>query len=308
MPFVLKKAIAIAVFIVIHFSVAYSQSVPDNSTRVDKNYLYDRFSEYDPNYFISNSGQDDLGQAKFQISFKFDLGFKFKKEVRSRVHKNRIYFAYTQIVFVDLYRESSPIRDINFTPMLIWEHRVKVKETLEARRSRFFFSSYTPGILHQSNGQSDGIYNRSVFKAFVNTCFTWDFKYHGLSKKIRLANISFFPQAWYWYKEVFANENEDIADYQGYGKLTTSFSFDFFNIGYDGVYPLEVSSTIIPAKYTSAVFDLKLNPFLKERSWMPYIYMQYWYGYGESLVNYDNRYNNYKPQSTFRIGIQFRSR
>ena len=123
-----------------------------------------------------------------------------------------------------------------------------------------------------------------------------------------MVNISIDPQVWFWYKDVMADENRNLADYQGYGKIVTTFNFDFLKIAYDGVYPLAISNTLIPTTHTSTSFDLIINPFLRKKSWFPYIYFQYWYGYGESLVNYDNRFYNYKPERVFRLGFLFRSR
>ena len=144
-----------------------------DGTKMEPNVLYARFSQYDPNYFISNFGQEDLGQVKFQFSFKFDLGFNFKKQLKRDVYKDHIYFAYTQLVFVDLYNYSAPTKDINFTPILLWEHRVKVQKTFDNKRDRFFLNCYMPGLLHQSNGQSAGYLNRSIFRAFINADFVY---------------------------------------------------------------------------------------------------------------------------------------
>lgn len=111
-----------------------------------RTYFRNRFSEYEPNYFISDFGQSYYGQVKFKISFKFDLTLPFEK--------NKAYFAYTQTAFWDLYGPSAPMRELDFTPTLFFEHDFYKQFSL--KNWHFTVIDFKVGYLHQSDGQPDG--------------------------------------------------------------------------------------------------------------------------------------------------------
>ncbi len=249
-----------------------------------------RYSEYEPNYIISNFGKHDFGQLKFKISFKYNLFFKSN-------NGNKVFFAYTQFAFWDVYQPSAPMRELVYTPMLFYEYKLHPSSL-----SKIKFENVKFGTLHQSNGK-DGESNRSIFKGFVHSRISY--RNNSNSTSFRLKEINMNPQVWFWY--LVTRENETIADYQGYGQLITNFNFDYGQS--NGKTPIQLSNVLIPAKRgTSFVINLMVNPFKKTEKvpWVPNLYLQYWNGYGESLLNYDNRFNNYTRQSVFRAGIQFR--
>src|SRR5690242_19122832 len=138
------KIVILLVFLFSFFVTVEAQK--DSSTR---------YSEYEPNYFLTNFGQDYYGQVKFKISFKYDLG------IRDSV--NKLFFAYSQFAFWDLYKSSAPMRELDFTPMLWYQRKINKffgnnKWQIKPQYLRF-------GFLHQSNGQTDSL-NRSLFKIF----------------------------------------------------------------------------------------------------------------------------------------------
>ena len=281
------------------FGQDVSKDTMINHTQVKP--FFKRYSVYEPNYFLTNFGQNDFGQVKFKVSFKYDLGFNFDKWSK-RFQKDGIYFAYTQTAFWDIYDYSAPMRDVNFSPLAYWQHQVYGKRKNHSKK--FFLDNYKVGYLHKSNGQPNGANNRSIFQSFSHFNFIWSVNPNN-SAGFKLVKADLNAYGWIW--NMLADENKNIADYDGYGQLVTTLHFDYSNLAANQVYPLEISNVTIPAKHAiSTVFNLIYDPFIHSLPWFPYLYMQYWHGYGESLLNYDNRYNGGKPENIFRMGVQFR--
>lgn len=266
-----------------------------------------KFSVYEPNYFLSAFNKGDFGHVKFKISFKYSLGWPgFLERLGTSRRDNQLYFAYTQQSFWDLYSYSSPMRDVNFEPMLHWEHTFHTKADPEKTRGRWVgrFDSYKLGGLHESNGQ-EGERNRSLFQLYAHAGLS--LTHNTDNCRFGLKRVELRPTVWAWIG--LADDNKDIAEYRGYGQLVTSFLFDYRSIRRTaGMYPLQVDHILIPAVHTTSVTSVAFNPFLSfsDSGWWPTLYFQHWYGYGESLLNYDNRLYGFKAKSTFRAGIQFR--
>lgn len=276
-------------FIIAILVIAFSFSA------IGQNTLPNRYTAYEPNYFLTNFGQDYYGQIKFKVSFKYDLLIPSKE--------NKIYFAYTQFAFWDIYKPSAPMRELDFTPMLFYQRTFHKNQAAKAD----FISGFNYiriGYLHQSDGKSDST-NRSLFKLFIHASYKIENNRNNSCFKIKTFELH--PQAWIW--NMLASQNSNIADYQGYGQLISILNFDFNRLSTEDVYPLTLNTVIIPAKKTtSIVANISVNPFIKNvhTAWIPNIYFQYWNGYGESLINYDNRLNNYRRLSELRLGVQFR--
>ena len=118
-----------------------------------------RLESYKPFYFL-------LGrpEAKGQISLKAQAAKGFN-----------LYFAYSQLVFWDLFKESSPIRDVNYNPEIFyrWE--------MNGASSFLDFGAYE----HESNGKG-GLDSRSWDRSYLrysrnyswtdNRMFAWSIK------------------------------------------------------------------------------------------------------------------------------------
>jgi outer membrane phospholipase A len=89
----------------------------------------------------------------------------------------------------------------------------------------------------------------------------------------------------------------------------STFRFDYGVKNQYRPYQVEISDEFTPARAgITNELNLKVNPFIGHQSfdWMPYLFIQYFHGYGEGLLNYDNRNTNFKPLNLFRLGIEFR--
>lgn len=223
---------------------------------------------YRPNYVIA--GFDRSNQVKFQFSVRY----RFVEEMP-------IYFAYTQRSFWDLYDwdRSTPFRESNYNPALFWEGRPTSGSVLRAVRL---------GVDHESNGKS-GVSSRSWNRVFLEAAFTI------VDRRLAIQPRLNAPFA-------VADENSDILDFVGPGEVTIEYTSAFIpdhsrlqitlrkgrgwnwrRFGWSADWLLRPQT----------VFGFKpfgLNPSL---------YLQFWRGYGESLIDY----NHFLTR--FRVGIRF---
>lgn len=205
----------------------------------------------------------DKAEAQFQISLKVPLGVNV-------FNRFDIYAAYTNRSFWQVYNHeiSAPFRETNHEPE-IW-----LQFTPSWEIFGFENVANTIGLVHQSNGQG-GVLSRSWNRAYANFVFA-------------RGNFAIDFKPWIRLSEDPADDdNPDIMDYMGHyeiragykrnGQVFTLMSRNNLESGFDrGAIELGWS------------FPLWKYPYLKG-------YIQYFYGYGESLIDYDRLVN--------RIGI-----
>jgi len=223
------------------------------------------FGMYKDNYFITgvptNKAINNLtADAKFQISIRQRL---FKSIMP---FETQLMLIYTQKSFWDIYDESSPFADNNYNPGLLLIKPVIDKNRLLGVAS-FSFE-------HESNGRQ-GLESRS-----------WN--YFTLSGTY-FFNAYFYAQAKLWYGWI-DGENPDLFDYRGYGLV--ALNYRSFNDKFG------VSFVINPCKETvNTQLELAFQP---NKNANQYLFLQWYQGYGESLLEY-NQY-----ASMVRIGICIR--
>lgn len=197
-------------------------------------------------------------ETKFQISLKIPV-------VRGLFNKADLFVAYTNRSFWQQFNKvgSSPFRDSNHEPEA-WLSFRNDSEFLGFRNSVI-----RTGIVHQSNGQSGGL-SRSWNRVYADFIFEQDNWY-----------LSFKP----WWRIPEHNDeddNPDIDDYLGYFELSGLYkkgkhSFDFLvrnnlNFG-DNHGALQLGWSFPLSKSVRG-------------------YVQWFNGYGESLIDYDARSNS----------------
>ena len=219
---------------------------------------------WDPSLFQDQSGNPDLEfddiESQFQISLKAPLA--------TGLFGNRmdIFGAYTNRSFWQMYNseQSEPFRETNHEPEL-WA---------QFGNDWTFWgltnSINTVGWVHQSNGRS-GELSRSWNRLYATFLF-------------ERGRWAFALKPWVWMvKDKEASDNPDIDDYLGHGEFRAVFSRNG-----------HVFSTMLRNQLESG-FDRGAV----ELSWSfpifnyPYLkgYMQYFHGYGESLIDYDRKVN-----------------
>jgi phospholipase A1 len=241
------------------------------------------FRPHRPNYFLpikySNSPnstpfqdtsiQPDLGLDP--IEAELQLSFKIKGMEGVFGHDNAdLWFGYTITSFWQAYNGtiSSPFRETNYEPEVILAYRTNYE--IAGFRGRFI----NLGMLHQSNGRGEGL-SRSWNRVYVQLGFERD-------------NLALLVRPWYRAPEdIEDDDNPDIEDYLGHGDLQVVYRKG------RNAYSLLLRNNFKRSDNHGA---LKLNwsfPLYGRLKG----YVQYFNGYGESLIDY-----NHKQQS-FGIGV-----
>lgn len=232
-----------------------------------------RISFKDPTYFI-------IGNSGGEVSAKFQLSFKYRifqpDDPRSRGLINNLYFGYTQFSIWDLQAPSSPFRDTNYRPSLFY-----FLPDLGMTNNFISRMSLATGLEHESNGQ-DGVKSRSLNIAFVEPSFSFG--------KLDNYHLTVAPKIYTYIASL--SDNPDIADYRGNVDLKISFGKP------DGI---GLSTLLRKGRNSNAgSADNQLSYPLSQL--IPgaagYLFAEYFYGYGESLLSY-----NQKVTPQFRIGF-----
>ncbi|BCL62428.1 phospholipase [Desulfomarina profundi] len=220
-------------------------------------------SSYDATPFQEQYNNPDLEcddvEAKFQLSIKFPLLVNLGNDTFD------IYAAYTNRSFWQVYNntESAPFRETNHEPE-IW---VQFHPRWEFFGFTNVWNSF--GINHQSNGR-DGVLSRSW-----NRLFAWF--------TVERGNLAMSFKPWYRIPSDGKDENPGITDYMGHYELSASYKWQ------EHVFSVMSRNNLESGFHSGAVelswsFPLWHWPFLRG-------YVQYFNGYGESLLDY-NRYTN----------------
>jgi len=219
------------------------------------------FSPYEPNYF--SAGSHGPTNARYQISFKF----RFFNPNTKTPFLEKIFLGYSQNSIWDLNSSSKPFRDTSYRPSLFF-----LDDTVSQwpfRRSKLGFQG---GFEHESNGK-DGTASRSINIGFVRPTLTFPLEGDYF--------ISASPKI---YNYLDKQENPDIAEYRGYVDLLVKIGET------DG---LQFASTLRKGTRSEAYsFQLDVSYPLKRPTFGNlggYLHLQYFNGYGESLIDYNRR-------------------
>ncbi len=222
------------------------------------------FQGYSPDEYREASSRDDINmdrtESQFQLSIKTPLAVDlFDMNID-------IFAAYTVRSFWQLYNSdlSSIFRETNHEP----EAWLQVYPNYELFGFKNIVTAF--GINHQSNGQASNL-SRSWNRIFL------DFIFHN-------GNLAFSIKPWIRIPEDSENDdNPDITDYLGHGELGIGYKYKDHTLTFMSRNNLE-SGFSKGAVVFGWSFPLFKYPFLKG-------YVQYFSGYGESLIDYD-RYVN----------------
>ncbi|MDR2636162.1 MAG: phospholipase A [Campylobacteraceae bacterium] len=245
----------------------YLNEYTDNETRNTVFQISGSFFDidpYKPNYllpitydFIKHEGRQ-RAEVAFQISFKKDLLYDLFG------FGETFSIAYTQRSWWQLYKHSSPFRETNYLP----EFYVSVPWY----NNKSPIKNYKFGFLHESNGQDE------------ENSRSWNRLY--MEAVLQYKGIFVNPRVWYRISEKAEDDdNSDILEYMGYGDLTFLYPYknQLFKLLVRNNFDFHDNKGAVQVDWT---FLLKSKMFG---------YVQYFDGYGESLIDYDKR--------TRRIGI-----
>ena len=196
---------------------------------------------------------------KFQVSAKFPV---WRNMLGSDTD---MYFGYTQTSWWQLFADegitSAPFRETNYEPELFVRHFSDIAVPLDGRLSALDLS-----LVHQSNGRSE-ILSRSWNRIMGRAALDY-------------GNLALMGRLWYRLPEdEDDDDNPNEYRYLGYGDIRAVWA---------------------PNKNTiSAMWRPGTEESGLELTWSYPIshalrvYAQWWYGYGESLIDYDQKVNRF---------------
>jgi len=251
--------------------LAYNSS-PNDSTQLD----------------VDPKARSLYNEVKFQLSFKFKIWRDLirSEEIKKIVEKSTgirgidAWVAYTQQSFWQLYNSafSAPFRDTNYEPELLLNFDMQ-REIPYLMGTKLQFINV--GFNHQSNGRAEPL-SRSWNRIVANVGFEKNF---GLEKN---DNFSLLLKTWYRLPEKAANDdNPDLTDYTGYGELwgTLYWKNQRFAVMLRNNLQSENKGAVqldwsIPLSSINESLAKKIS-----------LYVQYFNGYGESLLDYNTSIN-----------------
>lgn len=231
-----------------------------------------RIAPHEPVYFIYGS---DGPAAKFQFSFKYKM-LEFSELGDDRMART-LQFAFTQRSLWDIDGESSPFYDTSYMPEVIYE---SLTPKPEERDTWFSWLGYQAGFRHESNGR-DGPVSRSLNVVFVRPVFAF-----GMLDGWHLLVVPEF----YSYVDTL-EDNRDLKYYRGYGRLSLVFGRN------DGPSLMAAVWAGKDFKRRTVQLDLTYPIRTKLLNFETYFLIQYFNGYGESLLSYREK------SETVRAGI-----
>ncbi|PZU69496.1 MAG: phospholipase [Sphingobium sp.] len=223
----------------------------------------DNLAPYEPIYAVYGPGTDSA--ARIQLSFKYRL-FGAASRDSTPDWREGLHFAYTQRMFWDLESSSSPFRNIDFQPELIYVtpgFDLTDRVTLGAQA----------GIRHESNGR-DGPQSRSINSLYIapviSTAVTSGYR------------LTVAPRLSLYVGD--KSDNPDIVRYRGHAGL-------FMEVGEDEGLRLSTSTRFNFDSGKGAINADLSYPLPRLLGGGPdfYLFVQSFHGYGESLLDYDRR-------------------
>ena len=225
-------------------------------------YFANHMSFYEPIYFILGSSP----AAEFQLSLKYKL-LDFKDDWDPLTH---LYFAYTQTSFWDVFSKDPSFYDTSYKPSMFFYYP-------DVFQKDFFQLDLQLGGEHESNGRG-GTLERSFNTIYLQPKATVDLPYN--------LQFSLQPRAWFYVR--VGDNNENIADYHGYADLLAALTWLDPNSGEK----IQLSTKFLigdQGSHAGLLYDLRFNlagaPVL--RKFNPSIQVQYFTGYGQTLLQYN---------------------
>lgn len=240
------------------------------------------FRPHHANYFLPVKYSSAPNNTPFQAAFvqpdqgldsietELQLSFKIKAMEGVMGHDNLdLWFGYTVTSFWQAYNQSisSPFRETNYEPeaMLVF----RTNYGIAGFRGRFL----NLGLVHESNGRPEGL-SRSWNRAYAQ---------FGLER----GNLALLIRPWYRLPESAADDdNPDIEDYMGHGDLLAVYRKG------RNAYSLLLRNNLKSPNRGAVKLDWSFPLYGRLKG-----YVQYFNGYGESLIDYNYR------QQTFGLGV-----
>lgn len=225
----------------------------------------EHFEPHEPVYFIY--GPEHPG-AKFQLSFKYRI-FGDSTSDQPETTRNSLQFGYTQRSLWDITANSAPFVDTSYMPELFYEH---LAPEPEGKPEPFTWLGFQTGFQHESNGK-DGANSRSLNILYLRPAVALG--------ELGGWRVIFAPRFFSYILDM--SDNSDLNKYRGYTEARVVFGRN------DG--PELTFSGRIGTGWDHFTYQLDLSYPLRFHSggFASYFLLQYFNGYGESLIHYTDR-------------------
>ena len=236
--------------------------------------LFENFYGHEPLYFLYGWDPDNI---KFQISFKYRLINPDGSLAKKRPWMADFYLGYTQTSFIDLDSPSDAFLDNSFKPEFMFSQ----KDLLSRPPAWLSRLGLEAGFQHQSNGDA-GADSRSLNILYAKPILKFG--------DLDAYHFTAAPKVWLYVGNI--SENPDIADYWGY--------FDL-ELRYGKIDGLELRSNWRQGSEGGSLqVDLTCPlRILSFGNFNGYVQVQYFTGYGETLLLYNQK------DSQLRVGFAF---
>ena len=228
-------------------------------------FFKEHLSAYEPMYLIAGTKSPN---AKFQISLAYQLLNQAGPLAQHVPALKGFHIAYTQLSLWDWNGSSAPFYDTSYKPEFFyaWENVTRAQPT------NWIQLDLQGGLKHESNGKG-GADSRSLNIAYFRPTLTIG-RDEGLQLTLQ-------PRAWAYLGDL--SDNPDIAGYRGYADLRAIMGWKrglqlsaLGRMGNDG-------------NHTSLQLDLTYPTMRLFGSFSLYLDVQYFTGYGESLLGYNQK-------------------
>jgi phospholipase A1 len=244
------------------------QAAPEESSEefnpVD--FFKEHISGYQPFYFIAGP---ESPNARFQISFKYQLLTNRGPFVEKVPALKGLHLAYTQTSVWDWSAPSAPFIDSSYKPEFFYG----MDRVDGGRWGEGFRLDLQGGLQHESNGKT-GSDSRSANTAYVEPTAVFG-KEGGFQFTVK-------PRAWVYLGNL--SDNPDIAKYLGYFGLRAIAGWEKgLQLSAIGRVGSSWNAGSLQLDATYPMFRLLAGNLAL------YFQVQYFYGYGETLLNYKER-------------------
>jgi len=229
-------------------------------------YFQRHFAPHEPMYFMVGA---DSPNAKFQISFKYQLITDDGWLLQRASWLSNFYAGYTQVSLWDWNKPSAPFFDSSYKPELLYATHVLRRDQPDS----WVKLDLQGGLQHESNGR-DGASSRSINFFYLRPYFT-------LGQEGKL-NLTLIPKMFWYVGDL--SDNPDIDNYRGHLELRSI-------LGWDDSLQLSAVTRIGDSfrhgsVQVDATYPMWNLPVLKTSVFLD---LQYFTGYGESLLLYNQR-------------------
>jgi len=231
------------------------------------------YTSHNYTVYTPTDGEYKNYEAEFQISFKVAFG-------ENLLGLNEIYYGtYTQHSFWQLYIDSSPFRETNYNPeffvVIPW-----------GSKEYFGLKSFEFGYTHISNGQGNinETDNAGKYPEIQNRSRSINRIY----AKITMQQNAFILKAQLWYPIGGLDDNPDIMDYLGYGQIDMMYFYKKHLVTFMGR---------ASVAHQKGAFEMTYSHPGRLKG--VYFFAKIFSGYGESLIDYNNRLTKYSVGFSF---------